>query len=122
MLFILINLNLNFPLEEGVPNVAVEAMALGLPVLSTDCGGVSELIEDGVSGWVVPTREARAMARAILGFMELPLGKIEEVRINARKKVEAQHSEEEMVMGMEGLYREVLFNHRERREGTEDTK
>ncbi len=94
--------------EEGVPNVVVEAMALGLPVLCTDCGGVGELIEDGVSGWVVPTRDARAMAGAILGFMELPLGKIEEVRINARKKVEAQHSEEEMVMGMEGLYREVL--------------
>ncbi len=108
MLFILINLNLNFPLEEGVPNVAVEAMALGLPVLCTDCGGVPELIEDGVSGWVVPTREARAMAGAIVGFMELPLGKIVEVRINARKKVEEQHNEEQMVLGMEALYYEVL--------------
>ena len=95
-------------LEEGVPNVVVEAMALGLPVISTDCGGVPELIEDSVNGWVVPTRDAQAMAGAIVRFMELPIGKIEEVRINARKKVEEQHNEEQMVLGMEALYYEVL--------------
>src|SRR5690606_24493126 len=95
-------------LEEGVPNVVVEAMALGLPVISTDCGGVPELIEDSVNGWIVPTRDAQAMAGAIVRFMELPIGKIEEVRIKARKKVEGQHNEEQMVLGMEALYYEVL--------------
>jgi colanic acid/amylovoran biosynthesis glycosyltransferase len=95
-------------LEEGVPNVVVEAMAVGLPVLSTNCGGVPELITHDVSGWMVPTRDPEAMADAIEGFTDLPFSKIEKVRIAARKKVEQQHEEAQMVLGMEGLYFEVL--------------
>ena len=94
--------------EEGLPNVVVEAMALGLPVLSTDCGGVLELIEDGVKGWVVPIRDPKAMADGVITFSKLSSEKIEEVRLAARKKVELQHSEEDMISGMEGLYYEVL--------------
>lgn len=94
--------------EEGLPNVIVEAMALGLPVLSTDCGGVSELVVDGVEGWVVPVRNSKAMAEAVVAFSELAVEEIEAVRLAARKKVELQHSEEGMIRGMEGLYRVVL--------------
>ncbi|WP_417370996.1 glycosyltransferase family 4 protein [Gelidibacter japonicus] len=94
--------------EEGLPNVVVEAMALGLPVLSTNCGGVPELIEDGVDGWIVPIRNPEAMAEAVVAFYELPLEKIEDVRVAARKKVETQHNEERMIREMEALYRAVL--------------
>ncbi len=95
-------------LEEGIPNVVVEAMAIGLPVISTNCGGVPELIEEDMNGWIVPTRDPEAMAVAIINFLGLPIDKIEKVRIEARKKVEQQHNEEQMVRGMEGLYYEVL--------------
>ncbi len=95
-------------LEEGVPNVVVEAMAIGLPVLSTHCGGVPELIAHGVSGWMVPTRDPEAMANAIEKFIDKPLKKIEAVRTAARDKVARQHSEEQMLLGMEELYAEVL--------------
>ncbi|WP_432409989.1 glycosyltransferase family 4 protein [Rasiella sp. SM2506] len=95
-------------LEEGIPNVVVEAMAIGLPVLSTNCGGIPELITNGNEGWVVPTRNPSAMANAIEAFLNLPVEKIKQVRIAARKKVEAQHSEKEMVNGMMGLYDAVL--------------
>lgn len=94
--------------EEGIPNVLVEAMALGLPVLSTDCGGVSELIDDGMEGWLVPIRDPEAMAEGVVEFSNLSLDRIQEVRLAARKKVETQHSEEGMVRGMEELYYEVL--------------
>ena len=94
--------------EEGIPNVVVEAMALGLPVLSTNCGGISELIENGVDGWVVPIRDPLAMAEGVEAFCGLSLERIEEVRVAARKKVELQHSEEAMVLGMENLYAEVM--------------
>lgn len=94
--------------EEGLPNVSVEAMALGLPVLSTNCDGVPELIEDGVEGWLVPIRDPQAMAAGVIAFSELPLEHIEKVRRAARKKVEEQHSEEMMVQGMEELYYEVI--------------
>lgn len=103
--------------EEGVPNVVVEAMALGLPVLSSDCGGVSELIEDGVEGWVVPIRDSEAMADKILDILKLPLEKIEEIRLAARKKVETQHSEDRMVTEMESLYEEVLSKFKKQRNG-----
>src|SRR5690554_5672937 len=94
--------------EEGVPNVAVEAMALGLPVLSTDCGGVPELIEDGVEGWVVPIRDPEAMAEGVMRFSGVSVEEIENVRLAARKRVEREHSEEGMVEGMERLYREAI--------------
>lgn len=95
-------------LEEGIPNVVVEAMAIGLPVISTDCGGMPELIEEGVNGWMVPTRDSEAMASAIINFQELPLENIERVRVEARRKVEGQHDEGLMISGMEELYREVV--------------
>lgn len=61
---------------EGMPNALMEAMVLGLPVIATDCpcGGPAALIEDGVSGLLVPVgdedRLAEAMAR-LLGEREL---------------------------------------------------
>jgi glycosyltransferase involved in cell wall biosynthesis len=54
------------PRSEGVPTAAEEAMMMHLPVVATNVGGVSELVEDGVSGFVVPPLDARALAGAIL--------------------------------------------------------
>ncbi|SRX75623.1 glycosyltransferase family 4 protein [Aequorivita antarctica] len=98
-------------LEEGIPNVVVEAMAIGLPVISTDCGGISELISDKMNGWIVPNRDPNAMADAIEAFSHLSLDNIEVVHVAARKKVELQHNGEQMLLGMEGLYYEVLERH-----------
>ena len=40
--------------EEGIPNVLKEAMASGMPVVATRHAGIPELVEDGISGWLVP--------------------------------------------------------------------
>ncbi|WP_029037682.1 glycosyltransferase family 4 protein [Salinimicrobium xinjiangense] len=95
-------------LEEGIPNVLVEAMALGIPVISTSCGGVEELIDHAREGWVVPTRDPAALAAQIEFFTALPEGSIEIVRRAAREKVEEQHSNDQMIRGMESLYKKVL--------------
>jgi glycosyltransferase involved in cell wall biosynthesis len=51
--------------RDGIPNVLVEAMAMGLPVVSTNISGIPELIEDGVDGLLVPQKNAEALADAL---------------------------------------------------------
>jgi glycosyltransferase involved in cell wall biosynthesis len=50
---------------EGAPRAVVEAFAAGVPVLASDSGAVSELVEDGVSGVLVPTLDAKALRAAV---------------------------------------------------------
>ncbi len=51
--------------SEGSPNVILEAMAAGLPIAATSVGGVPEILEDGVTGLLVPARNPRALAEAL---------------------------------------------------------
>jgi glycosyltransferase involved in cell wall biosynthesis len=58
---------------EGFGIVIVEALACGLPVVSTDCkGGPREILEDGESGLLVPVGDHESMARAMLRLVEDP--------------------------------------------------
>ena len=56
---------LHASLAEGIPNVVLEAMACGVPVVTTDAGGVAEAVTDGVEGFVVPARRPELMAAAL---------------------------------------------------------
>lgn len=57
---------------EGMPNAVLEYLAAGRPVVATTVGAVPELIEDGVTGLLVPPGDAEAMARAILRLVQNP--------------------------------------------------
>ena len=52
--------------EEGFSNAILECMATALPMIVTDVGGNTEAVIDGQTGFVVPTRDPRALAEAIL--------------------------------------------------------
>jgi glycosyltransferase involved in cell wall biosynthesis len=52
-------------LSEGSPNAIMEYMAAGLPVVATDVGGNSELVEHEVTGLVVPSNDEQQLATAI---------------------------------------------------------
>lgn len=59
-------------LDEGLPTVVLEAMACGVPVVATDCGGVSEAVTDGVEGFIVPPRDPEALAVALARLWREP--------------------------------------------------
>jgi glycosyltransferase involved in cell wall biosynthesis len=51
--------------EEGMGSVLLDALMLGKPIAATDAGGIPEVVENGVSGLLVPTRDPRALGEAI---------------------------------------------------------
>lgn len=60
-------------LFEGMPNVVMEAMAMGKPVIATDVNGARELMQDGRTGLIVPPKDPEALARAIASIIDDPL-------------------------------------------------
>lgn len=75
--------------REITPNVLLEAMAMQRPVVSTPVGGIAEIIEDGVSGLLVPPRDPTALAAALLRLLRDPalrdhLGRAGRLRVAER--------------------------------------
>ena len=73
---------------EGIPVALMEAMASGLTVVSTYHSGIPELIEDNVSGFLVPERDPKAIAEALKKVMTTD--KLNDIRRQAREKVEKE--------------------------------
>lgn len=78
---------------EGLGTSILDAMACGKPVVGTRAGGIPEVVEDGVTGFVVPTHDPKSMARAIIGLLQDPerrarLGQAGLARVRERFTVE----------------------------------
>jgi len=58
--------------SEGLPNAIIEYMSMGLPVVCTDVGGNSELVENGRNGFLVPVSDYDTMAKCILRILDSP--------------------------------------------------
>ena len=56
--------------RDGIPNVLVEAMACGLPVVTTAISGIPEVVKDGINGLLVPTENPEALADAMMRINE----------------------------------------------------
>lgn len=73
---------------EGIPVALMEAMAVGIPVVSTLHSGIPELVEADKSGWLVPENDARALAQRLAAFSQLDTNELAPVIKRAREKVE----------------------------------
>ncbi len=71
--------------RDGIPNVLVEAMAMGIPVLSTAISGIPELIETGEEGFLLPQRDDIALADAMATYLENPALRAEFAKAGRRK-------------------------------------
>jgi colanic acid/amylovoran biosynthesis glycosyltransferase len=71
-LFVLASVTAQDGDQEGTPVSLLEAQAAGLPVISTQHSGIPEIVLDGESGWLVPERDADALAERLNRLMEHP--------------------------------------------------
>lgn len=71
-IFILPSIVTNKGDREGIPNALKEAMAVGLPVISTDHSGVLELVTDEESGYLVPERNSKKLAKKLSYLIKHP--------------------------------------------------
>ncbi len=94
-------------LSEGIANSVIEAIACGLPVVTTDCGGMGEAITDGVEGFVVPTRDPEAMAEAIIKLIDTPSLRVRMGQAG-RARVLKQFTLERQSQEFIDMYRHVL--------------
>jgi len=93
--------------EEGIANVVLEAMSTGVLVLTTDCGGMEEVVVDGINGFVTPIRNAHKMAKKILEISQISDNQKKQMTSKALETIHKQHSEELMIDGMLDLYSEI---------------
>jgi glycosyltransferase involved in cell wall biosynthesis len=93
-------------LWEGLPTVILEAMTARVPVVATDVSGTRELVEDGVTGLLVPSGDAEALAQAIIRVLQDPGMTVEWVE-RAAERVRGI-SIEEVARQYVDLYEELL--------------
>lgn len=92
--------------EEGVPQAIMQAMACGLPVVSTPVGAIPEVVADEQTGLLVPPRDAGALAAAIARLIGDP-ATCARFSAAALERAHAQFGVERMLDQMEDVFRRV---------------
>jgi len=93
--------------HEGTPNVILEAMACGLPVVATAVGGVPDLVQDGVTGFLCAPRDTAGIVAALARLAGDPVLR-REMGERARVHVERCHARDRLPDLLESLYRTAL--------------
>lgn len=99
--------------REGLPNALLEAGAAGLPMVATDAGGSGEIVRDGLTGFLVPRGDARAIAAA-LRRLALDAALRESMGRAAREHVSAEFGMDRFVAEFAALYESLVAEHRRR--------
>jgi glycosyltransferase involved in cell wall biosynthesis len=94
---------------EGLPNVVLEAMAAGLPVVATRVGGLPEVVAPGRTGWLVPPRDVPALAAALNHLLSDPETSQAFGRAG-REQAVRDFSLEAMVRGHEEVFLSLMRN------------
>ncbi|MCR5503564.1 MAG: glycosyltransferase family 4 protein [Lachnospiraceae bacterium] len=95
--------------QEGMPMSILDAMSCGLPVVSTNVGGIPKLVRQGENGFLCEAGDVRAMADGILMLL-LDEKKRKEAGDRSLRIIEEEYSLLKHIEKLEELYREVLNN------------
>ena len=101
------NLFLLPSLGEGISNSVLEAMALGVPVISTDCGGMREVIKDSFNGFIFPVRKPNVIAELIKLFNGLDEKIINAIIMNAKNTIKENHLLQKQIEAFIALFNRI---------------
>jgi glycosyltransferase involved in cell wall biosynthesis len=93
--------------SEAVSRVALEWMAAGRPVVATQVGCLPEIVQDAQTGYLVPPRDAPAMARALAGLLHNP-GIVESMGKAGRLRVETEFGMDRFINQTLSVYKEAM--------------
>jgi glycosyltransferase involved in cell wall biosynthesis len=94
-------------LLEGLPMILLESMAMAKPIIATDIEGMQEVLENGITGLLVPPRDPKVLSESIIELLN-HRDKAYLIGATARKVVEERFSVDVMVQRVEGVYEELL--------------
>ncbi len=93
--------------SESFPLVVLEASRAKVPVISTDVGGVKDLIVDNSLGWVIPPKDVKSLEGAMLNAYEMK-DQLENIGENLYKKAENKYSVKQLFEAVNAAYKELM--------------
>jgi glycosyltransferase involved in cell wall biosynthesis len=93
--------------REGFPRAAMEASAMGIPIIATDIRGCRQVVSDGFTGTLVPVGDSRALARAIAQLIDSP-GTRHAMSIAATRRAKLRFDQNKVIDLTLGVYRNQL--------------
>ena len=88
---------------ENSPNAICEAQLLGVPIVSTNVGGISSLIENGQEGLLDPANDPWQMAGAIIGLIK-DQERMNKYSLASRERARARHDRDNVISGLLACY------------------
>jgi colanic acid/amylovoran biosynthesis glycosyltransferase len=95
--------------EEGIPNVIMEALAMGRVVVSTAHAGIPELIHHGETGYWVPEKDVGALSAMLIHVIEHQ-SEWSQLAENGRRKVEQEHDIRKQIQKLEQLFTNLIIS------------
>ena len=101
-----------FPsMHEGCPNALIEAMAMGKPCVASRIGPIEEVMEDGVSGVLVPTQSPEILAQAVVRLSSCRMEEALEMGQRARTEARQRFTAAIAVGKLENFYQRVACDY-----------
>lgn len=94
--------------EEGIANVVLESMSVGLPVISSDCGGMNEVVNDGVNGFVFRTGNVEDLSKKIEQISKMTEGELQTIVEKAHQTISKDFNSKDVNELFINLYKSVL--------------